>query len=457
MNKIYSMLIAFLLFSIGNFSNAQSFDSTLAAKLQNKLDSMRLANNIKGISASVIYPGQGMWQGTSGVSYGSVPITRDMEFGIASNTKLFTAVALLKLIENNIVNLDDSLHKWLPTFTNVDSNITIRQILNHVSGIEDVNNYPGFRDSILANPNRIFTPYEVMRWVGSPLFPPGTDWSYSNTNYLLAGMVFESASGQNIARFLRDSILTPLQLDSTFFDVQETVLGTIAHPWQNEMDISGTPRIAGNSAAWTAGAMYSNSSEMVQWYNALMNNRLVINSNSFNEMTTFVGSGNYGFGIGKQTISGRTVWAHGGNIIGYRSQMLYDITLRAIVCVLTNSNPAPVTAVATELLLTIANNPVTEIHHDPSKEIPQLYSLYQNFPNPFNPTTTISYQIPEAGYVSLKVYDMLGKEVATLINEFQQPGYYVESLNGSSLPSGIYFYRIQAGQFQETRKLVLLK
>jgi D-alanyl-D-alanine carboxypeptidase len=276
---ILVLLIAFALLRIGNVAHAQYFDSTLAAKLQTSLDSVRAANSIRGISASVIYPGQGMWQGTSGVSYSTVPITSAMEFGIASNTKLFTAVALLKLAENGLVEIDDSLYRWLPTFGNIDPTITVRQILNHTSGIEDVTNYPGYADSILSNPNRIFTPYELMNWVGPPLFPAGTGWSYSNTNYVLAGMVFESASGQNIARFLRDSVLTPLQLDSTFFDVHESVLGTIAHPWQNGIDISSTPRISLNSSAWAAGAMYSTSGEMAQWYQALMGGRVLTDDN----------------------------------------------------------------------------------------------------------------------------------------------------------------------------------
>jgi len=90
-------------------------------------------------------------------------------------------------------------------------------------------------------------------------------------------------------------------------------------------------------------------------------------------------------------------------------------------------------------------------------DVPMDYVVNQNYPNPFNPTTTISYQIPEAGYVSLKVYDMLGREVATLVNEYQQPGNFVKTFHGTSLPSGIYFYRLQAGEFQETRKLLLLK
>ena len=88
---------------------------------------------------------------------------------------------------------------------------------------------------------------------------------------------------------------------------------------------------------------------------------------------------------------------------------------------------------------------------------PSDYSLNQNYPNPFNPTTTISYSIKSAGDVTLKVYDMLGTEVAYLVNERQEAGNYSIEFNAAELPSGIYVYRLASGNFMETKKLVLLK
>ena len=88
---------------------------------------------------------------------------------------------------------------------------------------------------------------------------------------------------------------------------------------------------------------------------------------------------------------------------------------------------------------------------------PSDYSLNQNYPNPFNPTTTISYSIKSAGDVTLKVYDMLGTEVASLVNEVKEAGNYSIEFNAAELPSGIYVYRLASGNFMETKKLVLLK
>ncbi len=97
------------------------------------------------------------------------------------------------------------------------------------------------------------------------------------------------------------------------------------------------------------------------------------------------------------------------------------------------------------------------------KIIPSVFSLYQNYPNPFNPETKIKYKVAPSNLakgdalVQLKVYDMLGKEVVTLVNERKQPGEYEVEFNGANLPSGIYFYRMRAGNFTSTKKFILLK
>ena len=97
--------------------------------------------------------------------------------------------------------------------------------------------------------------------------------------------------------------------------------------------------------------------------------------------------------------------------------------------------------------------------------IPKIYALSQNYPNPFNPTTTIKYSIAPPNlpkgealqHISLNVYDMLGREIATLVSEEKQPGNYEVKFDGSNFSSGIYFYRIQVGSFKQTKKLILLK
>jgi len=341
-------------------AKAQSFNPLLANMLQDTLNSYVTAiPNIKGMSASVYLPGQGIWQGVKGISYSGQPITTDMEFGIASNSKLFVSVAMLILAENGIISLDDSLHKWLPNYPNINPNITIKQLLNHTSGVQDPIFYAPWVDTIMANPTRVFTPEEVLSWVGSPEFAPGTNWGYSNPNYILTGMVAQSASGIPISQIIRDSILNPLNLDSTFFDIEEEATGIIAHRWWNTIDYHDTSRIGINSVSGGAGAIFSNSSEMAQWYNALFSGQ-ILNQTSMDELTNFVETGNptytYGLGLKRETTNALSYWGHAGDTWGYKSKMMYDTCMGTVVCGLSNSFPSGMSAVTFILYRVVKNH-----------------------------------------------------------------------------------------------------
>jgi hypothetical protein len=103
------------------------------------------------------------------------------------------------------------------------------------------------------------------------------------------------------------------------------------------------------------------------------------------------------------------------------------------------------------------NMPKVEVAQNPITELPNSFQLAQNYPNPFNPTTTISYQLPTQSHVALKIFDVLGREVATLVNGLEEAGYKSVAWDARSVPSGVYFYRIVAGRYTETKKLLLLR
>ncbi|NMB81045.1 MAG: T9SS type A sorting domain-containing protein [Ignavibacteria bacterium] len=128
-----------------------------------------------------------------------------------------------------------------------------------------------------------------------------------------------------------------------------------------------------------------------------------------------------------------------------------------------NSAVGPICITKSGYIFTSVNNiiykifdPLTGLNYNPYT-IPFELILYQNYPNPFNPTTTISFSVPNSQFVMLKVYDILGREISTLVNEEKQPGNYEVKFDGNNLASGIYYYQIRAGQFVDTKKLVLLK
>jgi hypothetical protein len=92
-----------------------------------------------------------------------------------------------------------------------------------------------------------------------------------------------------------------------------------------------------------------------------------------------------------------------------------------------------------------------------STDLPTDFGLEQNYPNPFNPATNIMYTVPGREYINLTVYNILGEKIATLVDEEKAPGKYTVTFDGSRLPSGVYFYRVHAGRFNETREMVLVK
>ena len=94
---------------------------------------------------------------------------------------------------------------------------------------------------------------------------------------------------------------------------------------------------------------------------------------------------------------------------------------------------------------------------DDDKSTPEAFELYQNYPNPFNPSTSISYKIPSTGYVTLKVYDAIGNEVAKIVDEIKSAGKHTVTFNASNLSSGIYYYKLQSGNYTETKKMLLIR
>ena len=94
---------------------------------------------------------------------------------------------------------------------------------------------------------------------------------------------------------------------------------------------------------------------------------------------------------------------------------------------------------------------------EPAFLVPSSFGLEQNYPNPFNPSTTIRYSLPKESYVTLRVYNMLGQEMRTLVNEYEEAGYKSVTFDSRALPSGFYFYSLKAGGFSDTKKLLLIR
>ncbi len=134
----------------------------------------------------------------------------------------------------------------------------------------------------------------------------------------------------------------------------------------------------------------------------------------------------------------------------------YTVTTGSFYHMTKSRSGATLWAVRSNGAISRYGQPITGVSN-PTATIPSEYALLQNYPNPFNPVTKISFDLPKTGLVSLKVFDILGKEVATLVNEVKNPGSYIVDFDGASLSSGVYFYRLETNGFTSVKKMMLIK
>lgn len=328
-----------------------SFDPNLAYSFQRALDSVRTVQQVNGASAAVLIPGQGVWEGVSGVS-SITPhenITPDMLFGIGSNTKALISTTILKLAEAGLLSLDDSLRRWLPAYPNITASVTIRQLMNMTSGLFDyLNDSNKEGDSVLANPTRLWNPEEIITtFVGPPHRPPGGPYSYCNTDYVLLGMIINKVTDSSVSSQLRQRIFTPLALDRTYLAVEEPLTPPVADPWDSGIDFSSMPITAHYSILWTAGGVMSMAQDMARWGKALYEGALLTQA-SLDQMLTFIPASvsgatgfdwtGYGLGVRAGSFLGKKVLGHGVQVMGYVSVVAYLPQAKTSFAVLLNAS-----------------------------------------------------------------------------------------------------------------------
>jgi len=345
------LLLTVAFFSCSEESPSEPKVTTLGEKLQQTLDKSIDDFNIKGVSASVFIPGNENWTGSGGVSHGNISITSNSIFIIGSVTKTFTSVLVLRLTEKGILSLDDSIHKWIPSFTNIDSTITIRQLLSHTSGVYDYSTHPNFWSVVGSDLNKKWTPEEILNsFINAPYFSPGSDFHYSNTGYLILGMIIKAATQSEVSTQLRNRILNPLGLSKTFLAGDETINGTFAHGWYdltndgNLDDVSSFPNTAFYSVSWTAGSIAASVEDLNKFSQALFTGGL-INQSSLDEMLNYHSPtysdfyNGYGLGIGSLgsvLVGGKNAVGHAGDAIGYCALMVYLPAHDASISILIN-------------------------------------------------------------------------------------------------------------------------
>lgn len=454
MKKYAFYLALFGLLSVDQQANAQvSF--TLENSLNATLDSMKTVVNTKSLSAAIQTADGTVWSHASGLSSAFVQATTNDRYLIGSVTKTIVSACILELAEEGILQLDDSLHSWFPPMPFIDSNITIRQLMNHSSGLYDVLTHPSQPDSMNADFSRIWTAPELISYfMGPPYFAPGTSWSYSNTNYFLLGMLIEEASGQPFYTELRNRFFDPLGLSSFNFPSYENNPGPVAHVW---IDLNGDGilddahnfymnYLSLNSTAGAAGAYYCTPTDCSKWMRAYQRGD-VVSSSSLGEAQTTLSApasqgGLYGLGLMKNSTHflGHLAYGHGGDL-AYHASSWYFPAFDISISVMNNDNSKTswnLLPVVRELLRTFLINQTASV----AELSPDDFTFG---PNPIISEITLNLKTSEAeDIISAYLCNSLGQKVETevFINN-QGEDTVIRFLNLESLDAGVYVVYLQ--------------
>lgn len=366
MKKVSVLFATTIVLLSWSFVRSEHLCDTTADELSSVLETARCEYHIPGLAAALITADNQTWEGNTGYADLQQQAYVDTEtlFSVGSITKTFIAALTLKFVEYGRLTLDDTVGMWLPELPypanrNVNPAITIRQLLNHTSGITN------YTDRLLTwlvlavDAEHQWTHDEVVRLIGRPKFNAGEGWSYSNSNYYLLGMILEKASGKEISRLLHDEVLNPLGLATTFLDAAEDVPFPVAKGYQyvvgrNVLDPLSVHRTGTYSYAWTAGALVSRPYDITRFLHELFAGN-VISLTSLNTMLDTVPTGvdDIEYGLGIMKIESRpygTVWMHGGMIDGYSATVWHIPSKNLTISVTANQNAFNVDTIAAKLV-----------------------------------------------------------------------------------------------------------
>jgi D-alanyl-D-alanine carboxypeptidase len=243
-----------------------------------------------------------------------------MLFGFGSITKTFVAGIVLQLVEENKLNLNDPLGNWLPQYSNIDANLTVRQLLNHGSGLDDFFRNESYRSEVKADLDRVWLPEDTLKFVGPPLDIGSAPPKYSNTNYILLGMIIEATTGNSLEYELQSRITGPLQLDSTYLPKQDFD----PERWADSTNLSSSVY----SSVWAAGAIASTPREIAKWSHTLYSGNFLQPASLESMLITEprrIGRLEIPMGLGvlKLKVEGETAWGHGGRLYPFMSRTFY--------------------------------------------------------------------------------------------------------------------------------------
>ena len=334
-------------------SSDPSFPADQVQQLESVVTQTMAKYNIPGVIAAVWVPGKGTWIkgfGKADTATGQA-MDPNMIFRIGSLTKSFTATVILRLSEEGKLNLDDTLDKYItdPVIPNA-SNITIRQLASMTSGLFNYTEDTDFGMAVYQNPLRVWAPKELVNYAiaHSPYFAPGTSYYYSNTNFILLGMIIEKITGNSLGSEIQNRIASILHLNNTSFATTSAMPSGSSHGYSiNDDGVTSTDATTIDpSWGWAAGANISDIYDLKKWIEAVGKGTLLTEASHTAQFTWVDEPGSqtnkYGLGIMKM---GNFI-GHEGIITGFNSMMAYLPSNGAVFIIMENLNPSTTDGIA---------------------------------------------------------------------------------------------------------------
>lgn len=325
--------------------NFNFIDNSIANPKNNQYQSLlndMTKSGVVGINMAIYHKEEGLWLGASGKAdlHNNIDMKPCIVSRMGSTIKLYTATLILKLQEEGKLNLDDKIALYLDK--NVIDKIenankaTIRQVLQHSSGIYNYIQNPKFQTASLNDLVKEWHPTNLLNYAEneSAYFQPEEDLTYSNTNYILLGLLIEKIEKKALYEVFDEKIFFPLGLHSTLFAGKNHVPNGIARGYidlYGKMQVTESTYYNGWDFYTADGGLISNPYEMSVFFRALMSKK-IINANSLNEMLQFKTPKNsdsnffpihFGLGIFKIETPQGIAYMHSGDAIGYYAMMLY--------------------------------------------------------------------------------------------------------------------------------------
>ncbi|PWE17046.1 hypothetical protein DDZ18_10110 [Marinicauda salina] len=287
------------------------------------------------------------------------PITPDTVFRLGSITKQFSAAVILQLVEEGRLSLDDRVSDFLPDYPEPGASATVRQLLNHTSGVQSYTAIPGWM--VEENTDQAYTTEELIAVFADLPAPsePGEAWAYNNSGYVLVGAVIEAVTGQPWHAAVRERIGEPLGLETIRYGVGEDEVAAMAEGYTQGEDGPAPAARIHMSTPHAAGALIGTVGDLADWAHALHNGEVVSDA-LYAEMIapTELPDGStvpYGFGVAPSDLRGREAIGHAGGIFGFNSDSVYLPEEDLFVAVLANSDaPATPSGVAMRRLAAMA-------------------------------------------------------------------------------------------------------